>query len=495
MKNNAIRNTILVIGFIILLFLFLGNIIFSVSISNDLLELTSIKYNNPIYMIIILAVLIGIYKLLDILDLKLSKKNKIILFIITLILFITIQIVWIEYRNFYPYNDQLSVYETAQYIFHGTTSKLMHNRYLEFCPQQINISLIWAFIFKIFNSTNIKIIQYMNVIANVISLITLLKISNILKNKFEINKIRLVFFFTTFIPIILLSSFPYGDFPGLCLSLLAILFILKYTESSKLKNFFISSIFMSLACLVRINYIIVFIAIIIYLIINFIKKYELKDSLVRILLLLLFTLIALLPTQIIKTTFQNKYKLNKNYAFPTSAYLYIAMTESDSGNGWYGANIIYAWEHPGESDAYYKKQISKRLNYFKSHPLYFVEFYVKKELSMWTENTYQSVWNNESFNIKEPYGNYDVDNHLLYVFKYIYGWQKMIVLMILSISICYMFKEFKKMDNNLTLILLVFIGGFMFHTLWEAKSRYVIPYLIVLFIIASLKVSNKKHTN
>lgn len=496
MNKNWFKYFILIISFILLLFVFAGNVLFSVNISNDLSEIASIRFNNPIYIFIVFIGLILIYKLLDLIDLKLSKKVKKILFIFVLVLFTLLQIIWIEYRNLYPYGDQLSVYNIAKFIYHGNISKLIGNSYLEFCPQQINISIIWALIFKLFHSSNIKIIQYINVVSNVVSLITLLKIADILKSKYDINKTRLVFIFTTFIPILLLSTFPYGDLPGLCFSLLAILFILKYNDTNKLIFFFISALFISIACLIRINYIIVFIAILIYLVINAIKRYKWKELLIKVLLLISFILITILPSQILKNTFQNKYKLNKDYSIPTTAYLYIAMTEGERGNGWYNGNVIYAWEHPGKSNNYYKKEIINRLNYFKKHPLYFIEFYVKKELSMWTENTYQSVWYNESFNISPvEKQNYNVDKRLLSVYRIIYMWQKMIVLMLISISIYYIFKNRKKLDNNILLFLLVFLGGFSFHTLWEAKSRYVIPYLIVLIITASLKINNKKHTN
>ena len=32
---------------------------------------------------------------------------------------------------------------------------------------------------------------------------------------------------------------------------------------------------------------------------------------------------------------------------------------------------------------------------------------------------------------------------------------------------------------------IIFLGGFTFHILWEAKSRYIIPYVIILFPLAT----------
>ena len=44
-------------------------------------------------------------------------------------------------------------------------------------------------------------------------------------------------------------------------------------------------------------------------------------------------------------------------------------------------------------------------------------------------------------------------------------------------------------------LITIFIGGFAFHILWEAKSRYIIPYIVVLIPVATIhmrKFNRKK---
>ena len=43
----------------------------------------------------------------------------------------------------------------------------------------------------------------------------------------------------------------------------------------------------------------------------------------------------------------------------------------------------------------------------------------------------------------------------------------------------------KKVDLEKLYLIIIFLGGFSFHILWEAKSRYIIPYVIILFPLAS----------
>ena len=45
---------------------------------------------------------------------------------------------------------------------------------------------------------------------------------------------------------------------------------------------------------------------------------------------------------------------------------------------------------------------------------------------------------------------------------------------------------------DLIFLLTIFVGGFAFHILWEAKSRYIIPYIIVLIPIASICINKFK---
>ena len=38
-------------------------------------------------------------------------------------------------------------------------------------------------------------------------------------------------------------------------------------------------------------------------------------------------------------------------------------------------------------------------------------------------------------------------------------------------------------------LITIFIGGFAFHILWEAKSRYIIPYIVVLIPVAAISIN------
>ena len=46
----------------------------------------------------------------------------------------------------------------------------------------------------------------------------------------------------------------------------------------------------------------------------------------------------------------------------------------------------------------------------------------------------------------------------------------------------------KNISLDVLFLITIFIGGFTFHLLWEAKSRYILPYVLVLIPIASIPI-------
>ena len=124
-----------------------------------------------------------------------------------------------------------------------------------------------------------------------------------------------------------------------------------------------------------------------------------------------------------------------------------------------------------------------------------MDFYISKNVSMWAENTYSAIWYNQSFNFtpeaKPQIEKQDLDNKLYEIKDGVVIYQKALVLLIFGIAILVMIKYRKDLSNEVLLLVTIFIGGFLFHTLWEAKSRYIISYILVLIPIASIIVADK----
>ena len=67
-------------------------------------------------------------------------------------------------------------------------------------------------------------------------------------------------------------------------------------------------------------------------------------------------------------------------------------------------------------------------------------------------------------------------------------YQKALTILIYVGAFVAIIKNRKNLNNELTLLFTIFIGGFMFHTIWEMKSRYTLPYVIMLIPISAIGI-------
>ena len=299
-----------------------------------------------------------------------------------------------------------------------------------------------------------------------------------------------MFIIYTFISLFLLNTFIYGDIPSLALSMIAMYEAMKYKEENKPKHIIFSSLLMSIAYMFRMNSAIFVIAISIYLLLNLlygIKEHNIvtaKEVIVRLLLVVLFVVITLLPATIVKNYYINKYNLDKNKQYPMISYLLIGMEESPRCEGWYSESIgEYALKNPEKASIEYKEKIKERLEYFKENPKYTIKFYAKKIISMWCENTYGSIRDN-----MEGTDKIDMTKFIEPLTFY----QKAMLIFMFTYIIFVLVQNRKNISLDVILLLLAFLGGFFFHIMWEAKSRYIIPYIVVLIPILSMKIEKSE---
>lgn len=186
---------------------------------------------------------------------------------------------------------------------------------------------------------------------------------------------------------------------------------------------------------------------------------------------------------------------DKNKSAPLTTWLYMGMLEGDRGNGWFHP-VVEEGFNTGkmkEADKRYKKGMQERIDFFLHNPYQMLVFYHKKSVSAWTDTTYQSMWYNYDIEtLNEKTG--DLIHSKKYILLQSIG--KGLVLSMIGVILWYLWKRKTDISPEMILLLLIFIGGFTFHTLWEIKSRYVFPYILMLIPLSSAVLtsieSNKK---
>ena len=66
---------------------------------------------------------------------------------------------------------------------------------------------------------------------------------------------------------------------------------------------------------------------------------------------------------------------------------------------------------------------------------------------------------------------------------------KVFQVFVYSFSFVFAINIFRKKEEVLTIIPVAFVGGTLFHMIWEAKSRYVFPYFVFFNTYSSLWIN------
>ena len=503
MANKILKNIISVIAIIVLCGIGIARFYFISTVSTKyekvIMNVTS-SIEITIYLVIDLLFIFAFKIMKD--KLKLNKNIKRIILVLCIFIYGISSAIWVKNSDIIPVDDSKSVNELAISYANGDMEKLEKSGYLEKYPNQMGTVLIIGTIYKIFRTTNFRLIQYINIIANILTFIFMYLILGKMQKKYNVSKAIYTAMYLTFIPLILLTTYVYGDYIGLAFSAMGIYFIMDYKKDGKIYKLIISSIAMCLSYITKMNYIIFTLAIIIYLGFYLIQDIENKNKqkiIKSIFSLIVFILIAIMPFSIIKNYYKNKYNYKAEEALPTTVWVYVGMMESGRANGWYSGVTEEAWENTPLAHTTYNQKIKERLKEFVKNPKYTVRFYFWKTISGWTDPYFQSIWYNVGLENK--------DEKLAQIFdskKY-----KMCELYLkASMTLMYggaflaAIKNRKNMSNEMMLLVVIFIGGVLFHTIWEMKTRYTLPYAVILMPVSAIglqwaisKISKEKKIN
>ena len=222
------------------------------------------------------------------------------------------------------------------------------------------------------------------------------------------------------------------------------------------------------------------------------------------------------------------------------SYLAMGMQEAPRGCGWYNGFNIDTYDAAGMDTALANEisrlAINERLVYFREHPGYTADFYLHKHLSQWADGTYASrqatlaTYGGRSAFFKEVYEGSLSGGYI----EWCNAWQNILYLGVLVFCIDSLKKrrEFRVADRHgadqttghtagctadhmadqldadqlgadrhgadrlgadrhgadrhgadrlyVYVGLIAVLGGFLFHTFWEANSRYIFSYSLLL---------------
>lgn len=472
--ENILKKIVQIIAIIILVFLTITSIFETSHVDKS--ETVTYLHDNPIIHIVAIAAVIALIRYIRKKKIKISKKTL----RICIAVWAVIIVVWILMTQFLPRADQKYILNAANDLLEGKTTSFEASKYAGSNPHQIGLILFETMTGFIFRGYNFLGLQFLNIFAILLSIFAIYKITRILfKNKeTSIGTIIALFLFA---PISIYVTFIYGNLYGLATSMVAIWFLLKYLESKKIRYVAVSAASMELAILFKSNYMITLLAMICLIILYVIKEKRLK-TLLYIVLLVTVYLAGNFGINFVTKAITGK---DKNEGIPMKSYIVMGLQEGKRAPGWYNGYNRKVYKNnkynTQKAEKKVNKDLKKRIEEMVSNPGYTINFFYKKILSEWNDPTFQSLWINRSRKTNIPSnaivrsikGEGTLNKALTF-------YMNIIQTLILVGATAYFILEFKKMKTNQLILIIIFIGGFLFHLIWEAKGQYTFTYFVML---------------
>lgn len=406
---------------------------------------------------------------------RISAKN--LVYILAVYSFV-ISVFWIMMSRNYPVADRYYVSKYAQEFMEGNYGALGRGRYLFDYPYQLGIVAFIQICYTIFGK-NYMVIELINCFAVSLIMVELYNISvYVLKNE-KAKKMTGIMLFGALCAMFF-ATYVYGNLVGLAFALIAVHMQLKYMNTDKIRYVIIAVISIVIAILLKSNYSIIMIAMLIVLLMHAIKN----RKVIPIVFMVIMVAANTLGFAGLKLYYTNVSGIAVGEGVPKICWFAMGLQEGWFGEGSYNA---YTLETYAEND-YDSKATSKAaaenlmdsIHTYVTNPGKAVKFFGRKIAYQWTEPTYMSIW--ESNCVDNHIGEISTVTQSIYTGKMhdiIVGFMNYYQFIVWLGAAVYMIVNRKNMTTTEGILAIIVIGGFLFHLLWEGKSQYILPYFLV----------------
>lgn len=411
---------------------------------------------------------------------KKEEENKKKVHRIAVIIAIAVGIlsaIWAVLIPYRPDHDQLQIVQDALDFANGDYSDL--KGYLEIFPYQLGLVHLYKILFAI--CPNTEIIYFFHAIWIAAIIYGTYAISEEL---FQNSKVSLYSMIAavSFIPMYFYVNYAYGDLSVAACGIIGIWCLIKYCKTNKIRYAVGMVCIMIFSYLARTNALIVMIALGITLLIHSIRQKDWKSLLTAVLVICL----PLFCSSMLLTMYQKKANVEMLDGAPAILTIAMGMQDTYEGPGYYNAYNLTVYVN-SEKDAsaaadIAKQYIEARVIEMRQNLADTKNFYQVKIWQQWNEPSFGGEVSTHTFQgdvsslvISTYYGHIQ---QFLRIFRNYY-----LFILYAGVLAATVYKiVFEKEDAIWkNVILIIFIGGFLFSLLWESKSRYVMPYVAMLF--------------
>ena len=414
---------------------------------------------------------------------KISTK---MLTAIAVLFVIGMSVFWIQVSHTYPEADQKAVSWVSYLMTQNNFLFFEHGKYMQIYPNQLGLTAILEALYRLTGGENWKTFMYLTALANGVVVYLLYRITDRLYHDQNADCLVLLASMGC-IQIILYSTFLYGMMLGLAFALGAFYALLLFLDHGKWRYAVSAGILIGISILVKNNYSIFLVALVILLLYDAVKKSgggirKAGKSLAAILILIGLT--ALLSRSL-TAFYEHRSGIPIESGMPKSLWVAMGMQEGERAEGWYNGFNFDTYVNsdcdPVVSDAMAREAITESLQHFQKDPVYAARFYLRKTLSQWNEPTYEALWVNQFHN-----GDFSTIVQSIYegkLYRVLSEYMNLFQLLVLAAVFAGLLlgrKGEKRWQLTELFLPMVILGGFFFHTIWEAKSQYIFPYFVCM---------------
>lgn len=516
---NFISKTLLLFSIIFASVLVLSNILVTVSV--DYTGHYFVHFlRNTILLLAVLSIL-GLFACYF----KMRQKDKnqttsfgsLIYLIVFLVVFL-FSFVWIIIANSDPAWDSEELLRAAN-AFLGSKQPLdiaewASNGYVNHFPFQTPLIIFFSFVIWLFGSHASFVLQIINCVCNSVSCVLILKITDKLFS--NCCSVFITFILSSaFIGLFLYSTFVYGNLLSIPFFLISVLSVTTlFSSADSFTNFdaFICTACLVVSVLFKSTMKIALIAFVILFIVKTIATRNIKFLIYAILPWVISSILLNICVSFCSSKFNVDYTQNNP---PSSSWVVMGIGASNrlesflqnnpslskdlSRPGWYDSYVwtdVNSLGYSGFSELN-RKLINEQIVLFVNDPAYFVHFFVKKFLCLWSEPTFEGFLASNWDSGLVPENTRSNRDYRPLAHSCYYGYMNKILVFIgdffqSAVSIGFLMglivlsrNQYQKTLLNCLPLILFTLGGAFLYMFWEMKSQYIFIFYLTMIPIAS----------
>lgn len=381
-----------------------------------------------------------------------------------------------------PIADQVAILNTAAEMHEGDFTEFLPGGYMDAWPHQRGLVLLLYVLQFFFGGNNYLLPQMLNAVCLVVVWRCLYALGKAWLG--EGLRARLVLICSVaFLPLSFYVTFVYGNLYGLAAALAGFVMLERWFARRVWRYAAAGGALMALSVVIKPNYAIFLVAYVLFLLLDAIVRRKAASVASAVLAVALYAAMSFGTGAAISAITG----IPQSKGVPATGHITMGLQEGSRAPGWfngYNYTIYSALDYDtNAADALARTHLKERVAELAGAPKQAVNFFTRKTASQWAEPTFQSVNIQETrkTNVEPPTWylalctpSSALSHGLLAVLDALQS-------VVYFGALAYFITRIRRGEVFHWTLAVVFLGGFLFHLVWEAKGQYTISFFVLLF--------------